>query len=408
MRRSSATRAAIAATLLVASSLASAQSSTPPLTLEAAVTRALANNRELAVARLEGPVAQAAVEIAKERPNPDVTYEAEKETPRKSIGASFPLEIGGKRGRRIDLAQSGLGVHEANLARLALDLRIRVRRAFFTLVAANRRARLANDLRALAQRARDTAQARFDAGDVPRLEVLQTELALVETENGVTGARGEVRVATADLNLLLAAPADAALEVAEPATLGTLPSVEQAQSLAAGASVELALLDRQLAEQTARRGLAQALRTPDLTAGASYTFDAQPEFSHGYRASAGITVPLFTRHTAAVALEDAAFARLTAERDAMVATIAGEVSAALARAAAAREQVERSERESLPRAAEVDRMAQDAYSSGQTGLVALLQALQFTRDVRLRALDATVQYHEALADLERAVGAPLP
>ena len=53
-------------------------------------------------------------------------------------------------------------------------------------------------------------------------------------------------------------------------------------------------------------------------------------------------------------------------------------------------------------------MAQDSYSSGQSGLVTLLQALQFTRDVRRRNLDAGAEYQRALADLERAIGAPLP
>jgi hypothetical protein len=45
---------------------------------------------------------------------------------------------------------------------------------------------------------------------------------------------------------------------------------------------------------------------------------------------------------------------------------------------------------------------------GQTGIAALLQALQATRDVRLRSLDAIDQFQTALADLERAIGAPLP
>ncbi len=39
---------------------------------------------------------------------------------------------------------------------------------------------------------------------------------------------------------------------------------------------------------------------------------------------------------------------------------------------------------------------------------ALLQALQASRDVRLRALDSMAQLQAALADLERAIGAPLP
>ena len=129
------------------------------------------------------------------------------------------------------------------------------------------------------------------------------------------------------------------------------------------------MLDRQIAEQTARRDLAVALKTPDVTAGAAYTYDAQPEFSHGYRASVALTVPLFTRHNAAVVVEDAELARLKAEREATAIELRGTVAAALARATAARDQLSRSTAESLPRAQEVERMAQDSYSSGQSGLV---------------------------------------
>jgi cobalt-zinc-cadmium efflux system outer membrane protein len=150
------------------------------------------------------------------------------------------------------------------------------------------------------------------------------------------------------------------------------------------------------------------MKTPDLATGASWTFDAEPEFAHGYRASIGVTVPLLTTHKAGVVLEEAELARLKAERDATLADVNGQVSAALARAAAAREQALRSETEGLPRAEEVERMAQDSYNAGQTGLVSLLQALQFTREVRRRQLDASLGFQIALAELERAIGAPLP
>jgi len=396
------------AAIVAAGHAASAQEAPAPLTLESAVARALEANRELTVARLRRRVDEAAVGVARERPNPDVVYEAEKETPRQSIGATFPIELGAKRQRRVSLAEATLGVDDAEVATLELDVRTRVRRAYFALAAAGRRARLADDVRGLAVRARDAAQSRFEAGDVPRLEVLQAELALIETENTRTGAEGDVGAATAELNLLLAQPADRALALTDDFSLGRVPALDQAVTLASGSSRELAQLDRQLAEQAARRDLARALQTPDLSAGAAYTFDAQPEFSHGYRASAGLTIPLFTRHTAGVQLEDAEFGRLQAQREAVASSVGALVAAALARAAAAREQMTRAEADSLPRAAEIEQMAQDAYSAGQSGLVALLQSLQFTRDVRLRALDAAVRFQEALADLERAIGAPLP
>jgi hypothetical protein len=48
-------------------------------------------------------------------------------------------------------------------------------------------------------------------------------------------------------------------------------------------------------------------------------------------------------------------------------------------------------------------MAEDSYRSGQTGLTALLQSLQATRDVRRRALDAALEYETARADLEQVL-----
>ena len=62
----------------------------------------------------------------------------------------------------------------------------------------------------------------------------------------------------------------------------------------------------------------------------------------------------------------------------------------------------------LPQAIEMERMAEDAYRLGQSGLAPFLLALQASRDVRLRALQAGADFQRTLADLERAIGAPLP
>ena len=97
-----------------------------------------------------------------------------------------------------------------------------------------------------------------------------------------------------------------------------------------------------------------------------------------------------------------------AERQAVAFRIAGEVWAATAAAEAQRQTYLRYRDLILPQAQEVEQLAQDSYQLGQTGLAALLQTLQASRDVRLRSLDAVLQLHMSLADLERAIGAPLP
>jgi outer membrane protein TolC len=262
-------------------------------------------------------------------------------------------------------------------------------------------------MRGLAVRVRDAAQARFDAGGVPRLEVVQAELALAEAENQAAAARGSVIGARATLNALLGYGLDT--DVPIDATLDVAPvlAVDSALARARQANAELAVFERRIAEQRARIDLAQALRIPDVTPEATLTRRAQPEFDTGWRAAVAVALPVFTTHRAAVRLEESTLTQLTSERDAVLARISGEVAAASVIAEAQRQQYMRYRDAIVPQALEVERMAEDSYRLGQTGIAAYLQALQSSRDVRLRSIQSAADLHNALADLERAIGAPL-
>jgi hypothetical protein len=100
--------------------------------------------------------------------------------------------------------------------------------------------------------------------------------------------------------------------------------------------------------------------------------------------------------------------QITAERNAALARISGEVTAAAVVADAQRQQFIRYRDQIIPQAQQVETMAEDSYRLGQTGITAYLQALQASRDVRLRSLQAAADFQTALSDLERAIGAPLP
>ena len=393
--------------LLACAPVVSAQSPAVPLTLSEALARALAANPAIAAARLQRPVALAGIAVAGERPNPDVQYEASKETPRQAITATLPIELGGKRQRRLDLANAAVAVSDADLARVIADVRRDVRRAYFEAVAAGLRVRIAEDVRALTVRARDAARARVDAGDVPRSDLTQSELALATSENELVGARGEVAATLAELNALLGQPAATPLVLSDSLSGAAALEAADAVALAARANVDVQLLDRQIAEQVARVDLARTLTVPDVAAGAAFTYDAEPEFSYGWRVSGGVTLPVFTRHKAAVLVEDATLARLKQSREVLLAQIAGSVSAALARVTAARAQLDRYEQSILPLALEAERQAQAAYTGGQTGLPALVQALLTARDTRQRGLQAGLEYQRALTDLDRAIAGPV-
>jgi len=407
--------------MLVASALLAQTAAPPPpspspaqpgaLTLDEAIALALSANRSLAAARLGRDVAAASVKVAGERPNPDLALEEDRETPHDLLTVSQTVESAGKRRRRVALAQAQAASGEADLAKSAADLRNQVRRAYYGLAAAERRAALGDVLLELSGRTLATAQQRFDAGDAPRLEVLQAQLASAQADNEARGTKSLLAAARADLNTLLARPPATPVATAGGPAGGALPPVPDAPAATAravAASAELALLDRKIVEEQAKLDLARAQRYPDPVLSGTLTHRAEPDFDWGWHAGVTVNLPVFTRHQAEVEVEERTLAQLQAQRAARAEEIGGEVYSADVQAATAREAAVRFRDEILPRAEEVERLAEDSYRSGQTGLPALLQALQATRDVRLRAIQAGADYQNALADLESAVGAPLP
>ena len=379
----------------------------PPLTLQSALARALESNPRLLAVRLRRSVNVASRDVAAERLNPEFRAEFAKETPKEGYTLAVPWETAGKRGKRIAVSDAAIATGDAEVIQTIAEVQADVRHAFVARFAAESRRTLLEEVQGLAQRARDAAQARFDAGDAPRLEVLQAQLALDDVENQMNAARGASDAARLTLNALLGFPLDAPTPIEMSLDVGPSLAADVAIARAQSANTELAVFDRRLAEQRARVTLAHALRQPDVTPEATLTRRAEPEFSAGWRAAIAVSIPILTTHAAGVRVEEATLAQLTSERNASASRIAGEVAAATVVADAQRTQYVRYRDEIIPQALEVERMAEDSYRLGQTGIAAYLQALQSTHDVRLRAVESAADLQNALADLERAIGAPV-
>ena len=85
-----------------------------PFTLQAALAAAEEHNRTLIAARLGRAADLAGIDVAKQRPNPEASFEAGRDTPHEAFSIGMPLEFGGKRARRIDLATATLARTTAN------------------------------------------------------------------------------------------------------------------------------------------------------------------------------------------------------------------------------------------------------------------------------------------------------
>src|SRR5436190_6233750 len=86
-----------------------------PLTYAAAVERALASHPRLVAARLRRQINLASRDVAAERLNPEFRVELAKETPKEGYTLAVPWELGGKRARRVDVADAAIRTGDAEL-----------------------------------------------------------------------------------------------------------------------------------------------------------------------------------------------------------------------------------------------------------------------------------------------------
>src|SRR5438552_13804757 len=81
---------------------------TGPITYEQALDIATSRNLNVEAARRQRAIRESAIRTARLLPNPDVSFELTQDVPHQTFNVDVPIELGGKRARRIELAQSEL------------------------------------------------------------------------------------------------------------------------------------------------------------------------------------------------------------------------------------------------------------------------------------------------------------
>ncbi|HEX9051733.1 MAG TPA: TolC family protein, partial [Anaeromyxobacter sp.] len=131
-----------------------------------------------------------------------------------SLELDQPIELGGKRGRRIAAARGAL-----DEATLGVDDAVRtagfdVRRAFWHAVRARDRRALAEQVSGRMAKTVEIMRARFESQDISGLDLDKVELEAAKDENDLADARAEERAAVQDLLALVGPGAPAEVQVA--------------------------------------------------------------------------------------------------------------------------------------------------------------------------------------------------
>jgi len=400
---------------IVSAQAQAAQAAAPPtpltpLTYDAALDLATSRNLGLEAVRRQRAVREAAIRIARQIPNPDVSFELTRDTPHETAGVDVPIEIGGKRSRRIDLAKEELTLADVDVRAELRAVRKELRQAFYSLVAGDARVTVGDSVLEISRRVRDAAQARFETGAAPRLEVLQADLGVTRAEAELDLARSVRIAAQANLNAILNLPPQQAVAVSGSLIDRTsAPAYPIALASAITSNVDLLRLDREIAVEQRRADLLRAERTPTpiFSLGAMFS-NPGGDFGSGLRGAVSVGVPMFSRNQGEIAQSIAATSQLRAEREATTRDVENTVFAIVARIDAQRRQLDAYQQRLVPTATDLESLAEESYRAGRTSILGVLDAQRSLRDLRREALQVMLDLQFSLADLEEILGTALP
>src|SRR5574343_941784 len=155
--------------------------SSAPLTLEQAIAMTLSTSPELRSAAQSVAIAEGARVQAGVRPNPELALLREGTSSRSNRTDTYqlsqPIEMGGKRGARIKLAEQDQALASGDVNVAAAELRANVTAAYLEALTAQEHVALAKESLGLAGKATNSAGRRVAAGKISPLEQTRSSVA---------------------------------------------------------------------------------------------------------------------------------------------------------------------------------------------------------------------------------------
>ncbi len=392
------------------------------------VRRALASNGELAAARLEIERARGRLRQAGLRPNP--TLDIEQTTGRFtgargeseiSVGLAVPLELGGKRRRRIELAQAEFQAAEAVVADRERRLTNEVRVLYVEALASLRELGTLEELNNLDLQTTRFVQARVNEGDTAPIELNQLRVEVDRLRSRRALVEGRLQATLLRLKSLTGLPPAELLRLREDISAPLLPtpptSVEAAIDIALRTRPDLRFA--RLNEEVAQAGLrlARAQGVPDVTPFTRYSygrsvFDDTPvgvlrDRDNLLTFGVSVGIPVFHRNQGGKAEAAAAITQGERRREFLEAVVRSEVQSAYARYEAASAAVTTFEQGVIPRSTENIRTIRAAYQIGAFSITDLLVEQRRLVDAQREFTEALAERYRALADLQAAIGVPV-
>lgn len=385
----------------------------PPATwdFEMVSLAALYFNPAIDTAQARVQKTQAAIVTAGARPNPTLSLAPGIPSPYLlSLDLSVPIETAGKRGHRIQFAQSLDEAARLDLADSAWKVRSGVRAALLHYLVGSRNLELlrseeqirADQVRILSQR--------FSVGEIPKTEIDLARIEQSKAHLAVSAAEGQTAEAKAALAASIGIPLAGLrdFDFTWPA-LETPPSAESLSASRIQRDAVLNRLDvrRSLAQYAAAEADLQleiAKQYPDLQISPGYTYEERNNF---FTIGISTTLPVFNRNQGGIAEAEARRKEAEASFRATQAEVIADSERALALYRASSQEFSEADQTLRMLNETQEQATEQAVRAGEEDQLALSNARIETSIAARARLDALTRTQLALGELEDAVQRPL-
>ncbi|MGD9787505.1 MAG: TolC family protein [Sulfuricellaceae bacterium] len=378
----------------------------------------LEHSREVRLARTAVEGAEADAVSAAQRPNPQLSINVSSLSRQPGlgtgglrdkmmdtvIGLSQTFERGDKREHRTRSAQWRLDAAKQDYSDALRSQRMVLRQAYYDLVLAQEKSRIAEESAALYRKSMAAGELRLKAGDIAGAELARIRVEALRAENDARQAANDLARARLVLAYLLGKENSAAKIVAAdgwPAVTAEPPATE----------VEIdhrpdvrAALNRVHAAEAARE-LARSLKTRDVNVGVQ--FEHNPTGS-GYAANSygvAVSVPLFLNYSyeGEIRRAEADLETAREQLDQVRAQAVADTEGARGDLDSAAKRARQYDDGLLAEAERAAKAAEFAYKNGAMGLMDLLDARRTYKATQIDAATARADYAKALAAWKAAV-----
>jgi outer membrane protein, heavy metal efflux system len=323
-----------------------------------------------------------------------------------NIRTDFILERGGKRERRIEVAQNAKEVAQLQLLNTTRSLVLDVQNAFVDVLQAKDNLALAKENLAAFQNIVEVNTNRVRAGDLAKVELTRTQVARLQFQSTVRQAESKLRIAINKLQTLMgrAVPSPtfdvegALRRDSDPVVLETINT----QALELRPDLQALRKDQARSQAEVRSQLAQG--KVDLTVGTEY----HRAFYAGHENALGVflqtPLPVFNKNQGEIERARQEQQQIQARIKAAEAGVQDEVRNAWVQYNTARELLTSIERDLLDQARDVRDTMEYSYRRGEASLVEFLDAQRAFNDARQSYNDARADFARSLYTIDSISG----